>query len=173
MAKRTCSVPGCSTPHNGRGHPNPAERFWSYVDKDGPGGCWLWTGGVERNGYARFRHNGSRTGVHRYSYELLVGPIPDGLTIDHLCGVRTCVNPTHLEAVTSRENTRRREDLQGEAHGCASLTEPEVLDIKRALANGRNGIGRALARQYGVSVSTISAINVGRRWSHLDVEEPA
>jgi hypothetical protein len=81
------------------------ERFWSKVDKTGE--CWLWTGSTEDLGYARFGVNGTRVYVHRFAYELEVGPIPDGLTIDHLCRVRYCVNPDHLEAVTQRQNVMR------------------------------------------------------------------
>ena len=80
-------------------------RFWSKVDKSGD--CWLWTGRLEALGYARCRVDGERVYAHRYAYELEVGPIPDGMEIDHLCRVRHCVNPTHLEAVTHRENLRR------------------------------------------------------------------
>ncbi|HSS09404.1 MAG TPA: HNH endonuclease [Acidimicrobiales bacterium] len=87
-----------------------AERFWSKV-KITPT-CWLWTGNRNPNGYGILGITvvpGRRTkvGAHRIAYELLVGPIPEGLTIDHLCRVRHCVNPAHLEPVTQGENTRR------------------------------------------------------------------
>jgi hypothetical protein len=70
--------------------------------------CWVWTGGLNEKGYgcARFRDFDS-TRVHRVVYELKVGPIPDGLVIDHLCRVRACCNPSHLEVVTTAENNRR------------------------------------------------------------------
>jgi hypothetical protein len=66
-------------------------------------GCLLWTGAVAPNGYGRL----GESAAHRFSYELWIGPIPAGLVIDHLCRVRRCVNPMHLEAVTSRENILR------------------------------------------------------------------
>jgi hypothetical protein len=66
-------------------------------------GHWLWLGPVNNNGYARK----GKEYVHRMMYVLHVGPIPDGLEIDHICRVRHCVNPAHLEAVTHRENTLR------------------------------------------------------------------
>ena len=71
-------------------------------------GCWLWVAGTS-SGYGRFYLNPRRraTRAHRVAYEALIGPIPDGLTIDHLCRVRHCVNPSHMEPVTSRENTLR------------------------------------------------------------------
>jgi hypothetical protein len=85
------------------------ERFWSKV-KHTPDwdGCWLWTDKPHTHGYGRFHvSRGNRIMAHRLAYELLVGPIPDGFVIDHLCRVRLCVNPTHLEPVTQKENTRR------------------------------------------------------------------
>lgn len=86
------------------------ERFWSKVDASGP--CWEWTAGVGVGGYGRFalsRLNDKTRCVyaHRYSYELLVGEIPEGLVIDHLCRNRKCVNPDHLEPVTQQENVLR------------------------------------------------------------------
>ena len=72
-------------------------RFWTKVNKSS-GSCWLWVGGISRYGYGEFWHNGGNYRAHRFSYELLVGPIPEGLQIDHLCRVRNCVNPARLEA---------------------------------------------------------------------------
>ncbi|SHJ58333.1 Helix-turn-helix [Nocardiopsis flavescens] len=84
------------------------DRFWAKVDKtSSPSGCWLWTAGTDWWGYAEFSVNGQSRGAHRVAYAALVGPIPDGLTIDHLCRVRHCVNPGHLEPVSIRENTLR------------------------------------------------------------------
>ena len=82
-------------------------RFWTKVDRGTDDECWLWLGTKGLNGYGIFAHEGRRTGAHRYAYELLIGPISDGLTIDHLCRVRACVNPKHLEPVTHLENVRR------------------------------------------------------------------
>lgn len=98
---------------------NVEERFWPRVDQHGPvpaerpdlGPCWIWQGRPSREGYGRIGLDGGRHApvmlVHRFVYELLVGPIPDGLTLDHLCRVRLCVNPAHLEPVTRGENVMR------------------------------------------------------------------
>ena len=83
----------------------PEERFWPKVNKTDS--CWLWTASKSSDGYGGFRLAGKMVRAHRFAYELLVGPIPDGLELDHLCRVRECVNPKHLEAVTLQENIRR------------------------------------------------------------------
>lgn len=118
-----CTVDGCARPHRARGlcdshystwqrHGDAGreartveERWWEKVAITE--GCWLWTASLDGNGYGRF-HDGERdTKAHRSGYEMLVGPVPDGLELDHLCRVRACVRPDHLEPVTHAENVRR------------------------------------------------------------------
>lgn len=85
-----------------------AKRFWSKVDRSGD--CWLWLRATSSKGYGRFWVGGAWQAdvlAHRVAYELEVGPVPDGLTIDHLCRNTSCVNPDHLEPVTNRENILR------------------------------------------------------------------
>lgn len=137
--KRTCTIDECGLPHVGRGwcrkhyyrwkrHGDPLKvvrnisgivgddeaRFWHFVDKDGPGGCWLWTGELNPAGYGAIGVNGRMVGAHRFAYELLVGPIPEGLHLDHVwkrgCRHHNCVNPAHLEPVTPSENAHRIAD---------------------------------------------------------------
>lgn len=84
------------------------EQFWPKIDPDTNGGCWLWNAAIfPSTGYAAIQHRGRSICAHRVGYEALVGPVPDGLELDHKCRVRSCVNPDHLEPVTHVENLRR------------------------------------------------------------------
>lgn len=82
------------------------QRLLAYT-QPGPGDCWLWVGRLSPKGYGEFSYLSRCTRAHRTAYLLFVGPIPDGLQLDHLCRVRHCVNPGHLEPVTCRENLLR------------------------------------------------------------------
>jgi hypothetical protein len=86
------------------------ERFWAKVAKSD--GCWLWTAGKDGKGYGAAYVNLRQVRAHRLAYELVVGPIPGGMTIDHLCRNRACVNPAHMEVVTRGENTARSNRLK-------------------------------------------------------------
>ena len=96
---------------DGRPAVAPEIRFWPRVRKL-DSGCWEWTGARQAVGYGYFWDGKRRTYAHRWSYERHVGPIPDGLTIDHLCRNTSCVNPAHMEIVTRAENNRRRHALR-------------------------------------------------------------
>jgi hypothetical protein len=92
----------------------PEERFWSFVDKDGPvpdyesllGPCWVWTGGLSE-GYGAFSLDGRQIKAHIVAYRWLVGEVPEGCELDHLCRVRRCCNPAHLEPVSHLINVHR------------------------------------------------------------------
>lgn len=121
---RTCSAPDCDSRHYCKGFCTKhymrmrrtgdlatapvlslGERLAVAVQDDN--GCWIWPGVPGLNGYARLSIGDQLQYAHRVSYEHYVGPIPDELTIDHLCRVRMCINPEHLEPVTRAENARR------------------------------------------------------------------
>lgn len=86
---------------------DPWEAFMARVDVGHPLGCWLWTGGRTSTGYGSMRVYGKPMKSHRFVFERLRGPVPEGLDLDHLCRVPLCVNPDHLEPVTRSTNTRR------------------------------------------------------------------
>ena len=79
--------------------------------------CWLWTANRKSGGYGQLTLNGKRRLAHRLVYELMVGPIPDGMQLDHLCRQRGCVNPGHLRVCTLRENSRAPGSKTGRATG--------------------------------------------------------
>lgn len=105
-----CSPPCVYADRINRRAVDPAIRFWAGVEKTET--CWLWTGYIRKNdGYGLFFDGKRQVLVHRFAYELLVGPIPSGLDLDHVrargCTHRNCVRPDHLEPVTPWENMRR------------------------------------------------------------------
>jgi hypothetical protein len=102
-------------------------------------GCWIWSGRQNSNGYGMTTKTNSHTSVvvHRYVYELLVGPIPPGLDLDHLCRVRLCANPKHLEPVTRRENLLRGQTLNGKAAAATHCPAGHPYDGENLHVNPR------------------------------------
>lgn len=126
-----------------------AERFWDKADRSaGPDGCWLWTAALSHNGYGRFG-NGDMIGTrqaHRIAYELVIGPIPAGLVIDHLCRNRRCVNPAHMEPVTTAENLRRGVGLAVENARKTHCPRGHAYDEANTYVNDNKRYCRACVR---------------------------
>lgn len=94
---------GTPTPYK----PSEHERFWSKVAKGAPDECWLWEAAT-RGDYGFFNVPPTTIRSHRYAYMEAYGPIADGLHVDHMCHVKLCCNPAHLQAVTVKQNAENR-----------------------------------------------------------------
>lgn len=127
-------------------------------DVDPETGCWVWRG-CKRNGYGFARKDHRNVMAHRRMYELHVGPIHEGMQLDHLCRNRACVNPEHLEVVTQTVNIRRG--------ASAKLSMETAYAIRQRYAEG--GItAYQLAEQYGVVATCIYKVISGHTWKHED-----
>ena len=166
--------------------PSLAERFNKKWIENPKTGCWDWTGaGDGRKGYGKIKVAGKKQGAHRVSYELHIGPIPEGeghhgTCVCHRCDRPCCVNPAHLFLGTMADNMRdrrqkgRQSKLKGAEHGRAKLGEFEAKSIKEILRRfpprtkgPTAGVQGFLARWFGVSDVTISHIHRGNTWTHL------
>ena len=159
--------PGVSGSSSGRGrlrYPLTArqrEHFWDYVNKTET--CWLWTGLLNQAGYGHFRYGSLRDGTrgvgkaHRIAYFLVRGDLPSGLTIDHLCQVRACVYPEHLEPVTHQENMRRA--IKGVCRRAGHPLQKDATGKVRCPACAREAGSQR--RRQGVGPCSISACERG------------
>lgn len=163
------------------------DRYWSKVDRRGPGECWPWIGGTFANGYGRLSLDDARRSSvrsHRWGYKTLVGPIPPGEVVRHTCDVPLCHNPAHwvlgLPGDNSRDMVERGRSLRGSANPNGSLTEEVVAQIKRRIAvigedgyrGGRPRPGQvtyaSIGREFGVGRHLIGQIARGQAWTHVD-----
>jgi hypothetical protein len=155
------------------------DDFWNRIEKTET--CWLWRGGIMANGYGRLSVKRKTVKVHRLSWELHFGPIPDGLHVCHKCDVRHCVNPDHLFLGTAGDNVRdcwskgRGSSMhvthpelvaRGEQNGLSKLITKDVIEIRRLYASG--GVSqKTLGRQFGVDQGTVSAVVRRKTWKHI------
>jgi len=166
------------------------ERFWRKVDKSGP--CWLWTAGVNKDGYGKFAITApyrehpkqKHVAAHRLAWELENGPMPAELFALHSCDVRACVNPAHLRPGTQAENladcvsrgriakgarhasrTHPERIMRGDGHYKAILTEDQVRDARAKRLGGISCV--AIARELGRPYHAVHAAASGKTWKHV------
>lgn len=138
-----------------RGHHRKNFPQKKYHIADAATGCWNWIAAKDKNGYGAKKFNNRAMKAHRYMYEKLCGPIPEGMTLDHLCRNRACVNPAHLEPVTARINTRRGSNTR--------LTEAQVAEIRATPVNSKAD-RIALASKFGIHKSYLDEILRYVKW---------
>lgn len=158
--------------------------FWKHVNKEGVGGCWLWTASLNHNGYGRGYVRWCSCRAHRLSWRIHNGPIPAGLFVLHNCpggDNRACVNPAHLWLGTHQQNmadmvakgtTNKGRKIPsagrgGEEHNQAKLTWKKVRLIRSLYATGKY-LQRQLAERFDVKNTTISYIITQRLWKGGD-----
>lgn len=119
--------------------------------------CWIWQFATERNGYGRKVVQGVKYGAHRYYYEQQVRPLQTHEHLHHLCGIRACVRPDHLQVLSPAEHYREHRAL---------LTVEQVREIKAQMSDewGRCSV---LARRFGVHPKTINDIKLGKTWAEV------
>lgn len=148
-----------------------ADRFWEKVDQSGD--CWEWTGHLTRPGYGAFWVDGKDRGAHRVSWELALGPVPDGLWVLHRCDNRRCVRPDHLFLGDVLINTRDMDAKgrrikatgRGVAAANAKLNDDKVRDMRARHAAGETY--SSIARLYGVTPSAAQKVIDRKRWAHV------
>ncbi|MFH0980290.1 MAG: HNH endonuclease signature motif containing protein [Planctomycetota bacterium] len=120
------------------------DRIAAKIDAEGD--CWRWTG-ASREGYGVVKVDGETRQAHRVVWQLLVGPIREGLQMDHLCRNRRCVNPDHLEVVTQRQNLLRGAGAPGKNSRKTCCPHGHVYDVDNTYTTGRRRYCRACRRE--------------------------
>lgn len=155
------------------------QRFWAKVRKtDTPDGCWIWVGARSGGGYGHLNYKGEYLDAHRLSYEMNVGPVPEGKCVLHDCDNPPCIRPNHLFLGTKKDNAidmvekgRSRQQTmpwtirRGEEQAQAKLTEEEVLVIRAQAEVGSSKV--RLAARFGVSDGLIGKIVRREIWAHV------
>lgn len=167
----------------GRPPTQPIEdRFWRYARKGAD--CWTWTGACSIGGYGQMGIKGKTVGAHRISYEIHIGPVPQGLYVLHRCDNPPCCNPRHLFLGTIADNNADRDAkgrvsrgdhvdpacrARGERCHKSPLTEEIVRTLRRDYALGGVSL-KTLAQRYQVTKTTVRRAIQGDTWKHVSAE---
>jgi len=147
-------------------------RFWEKIDKSNFQSCWLWIGAQDSAGYGNCWYKGKCYKSHRVAWELIKGPIPNGMHVLHKCDNPSCCNPFHLFLGTDADNMADRNRKGRQAWGSA-MNRPDGLNewlVCGIMARYLQGIScRQLAREFGISSSTAARIINGKIWARLFV----
>ncbi len=144
------------------------DRLLDSVEYDTNGGCWLWTGTLNADGYGRLNVERVIHPTHRLAWREFNGSIGDKNVL-HKCDVRACINPNHLFLGTQRDNVddmlAKGRNRRGSALPASKLSEEQIPEIRRLLREGKTSY--RIGPMFGVHPSTIDAIAVGRSWAHV------
>lgn len=176
---RTYICPGCQAVFENHGsYRNHArfnqggcsfeKRFWGRVDKNGPNGCWVWTGVTNERGYGMICWGGNKNyRAHRYVWEQKHGPTPSYQFCLHKCDNRRCVNPDHIFLGSYKENAHDMISKgRAKLYTRAKITKEDAEQIRRDFVrvNSRKSNAKELAGRYGVQVGAIYAVVHGKVW---------
>ena len=148
---------------------NEAARMERFTERIPEAGCWIWTGSLSGSGYGRIQFHGRLTDAHRAAWILAKGSIPAGMFVCHSCDVKTCINPAHLFLGSPLDNMRDMIAKGRDRYGRQKqATQLRMLTDEEARAVIASALSFAqLAKQFGVSRSTIQHIKQRRTYRHL------
>lgn len=146
----------------------PAEKFWTYVNKGEH--CWEWVGGKSSGGYGNMMIGRRNVRAHRFSWEIANGKPPDGMLVLHRCDNKACVRPSHLFIGTHADNVAdkvgKRRQATGEKIGSAKLTIPDVAAARKMYASGTMSHSQ-IAAALGVTRENIGMVVRRKTWAHV------